>query len=93
MKRQNIFQIYADERGRIRADVPDTDKAIIALYDYIIRGREKGQSLFDILFSVTVHMAASEMSGEFLEQYVKRLREYVVRYRTAVMSGKDTPVS
>jgi hypothetical protein len=93
MKTKNILQVCKDEQGRIHVDVPSADEAVIGLYSYITGCREGGHALFDILFSVTIHLAAAEESGRFLDEYIKSLREYVAELRAAVMNERDIPVS
>lgn len=79
---KTLLKVSEDERGEIQVSCPDGDAAVIALQDYITKTARTGdQRALDILFAVTVHFLAQDLTGKLEEGYIESLREATPKYR------------
>ncbi len=79
---KTLLNVSEDERGEIQVSCPDKHAAVVALHDHITKTAMKGdQRALDVLFAVTVHFLAQDLTGKMEEKYIENLRETTLKYR------------
>ena len=90
MKNQKLLSVFADDQGEVKAWMPDSDRAVIALSNYIFSQYMQGNHKpFDTLFSVSVQVLARDITGKSLENYAESLKQVTPVYTDALKKAKN----
>lgn len=85
MKNQKLLSVFADAQGEVKAWMPDSDQAVIALSNYIFSQAMQGNKKpLDVLFSVSVHVLARDITGKSLEDWAENLKKVTPVYSDAL---------
>lgn len=82
MRQKTILNVSKDKNGEVKVSCPDSEAAVVALTKHICKTAAEGDdAALNILFSVTVHILALDVTGEFEEQYIGNIRKTTPAYR------------